>query len=66
MVRLNLSSDDARNNYVRYRMRKNQSSVWHINKGFYLKNPKNPKSLKKCIKNETSKNSESIRKVSQI
>ena len=59
MVRLNLSLDDARNcrettTFVKnaknvLNVRRKESSIWRINKEFYLKNPNNLTSLKKFI-----------------
>ena len=66
MVRLNLSSDDVKivkiqlsslKNTKKYiNVRKKQSSIWRINKDFYLNNPKNLTTLKKSLNNRTSKN----------
>ena len=66
MVRLNLSSDDVKivkiqlsslKNAKKYiNVRKKQSSIWRINKDFYLNNPKSLTTLKKSLNNRTSKN----------
>ena len=59
MVRLNWGSNDVRNCKETstlaeeceklLNVRRKKLSIWPINKAFYLKNPKSPTSLEKCI-----------------
>ena len=73
MVRFNLSLDGNLRNcektttFVKEPEKiieaRKESSIWSINKELYLKNPKSPTRLKKCIKNGTGKNHKNVKKV---